>query len=202
MATSAQPLHACHCCGQIQYAPAESADQIVKCVRCSTKLHQPNVGRRSLRTTAALTIGAFILFWPAILLPILGIEKLGHYQQSSIIVGIVELFEKGNWFVGSIVLLFSVVFPLVKLLMLLELSFIGMLHRQHRALTYRVMEQLGKWSMLDVLLLALMVMSIKLGSLVEFHFGPAVLAFVFCVGLSIIASIHFDPHSIWESEDE
>ena len=97
-----------------------------------------------------------------------------------------------------VVLLFSIVFPLVKLAFLLELSFLGILHRKHRAVTYRIMEHAGKWSMMDVLLLALLVMLVKLGDLVSFHFGPAVIAFALCVAMSMIASISFDPHAIWE----
>jgi paraquat-inducible protein A len=59
---------------------------------------------------------------------------------------------------------------------------------------------MGRWSMMDVLLLAFLVMLVKLGSLVEFHFGPAVVAFVMCVGLSMLASLCFDPHAIWDEE--
>ena len=66
----------------------------------------------------------------------------------------------------------------------------------------RIMEHVGRWSMMDVLLLAFMVMLIKLGSLVEFHFGPAVLAFILCVSLSMLSSILFDPHAIWEDQTE
>ncbi len=107
----------------------------------------------------------------------------------------------GDWFVGIVVLLFSVVFPLIKILMLLELSWLSLVHQRHKALTYQIMEHAGKWSMMDVMLLAFMVMLVKLGNLVEFHFGPAVLAFVLCVAMSMIASISFNPHVIWE-EDE
>jgi paraquat-inducible protein A len=62
------------------------------------------------------------------------------------------------------------------------------------------MESVGKWSMMDVMLLAFLVMLVKLGSLVEFHLGPAVLAFVLCVAASMLASMYFDPHSIWEDD--
>ena len=54
--------------------------------------------------------------------------------------------------------------------------------------------------MMDVMLLAFLVMLVKLGNLVEFHFGPAVVAFVACVVMSMIASLCFDPHAIWEDE--
>lgn len=148
--------------------------------------------------TAAATIGALILYWPAILLPILKVEKLGHHSTSSILTGTIELIRHGSWFVGLIVLVFSIIFPLAKLLMLLELSVLGMLKQKHRALTYRLMESAGRWSMMDVLLLAFLVMMVKLGDIVEFHFGPAVIAFAGCVAMSMVASLMFDPHAIWE----
>jgi paraquat-inducible protein A len=157
-------------------------------------------GARAASRTAAAALGAFILFWPAVLLPILEIERLGHRHHSSVLVGAIELLWHGSWFVGLVVLLFSVVFPLTKIVLLLELSLLNLLHQRHKALTYRIMEHAGKWSMMDVMLLALLVMLVKLGSLVEFHFGPAVVAFVLCVAMSMWASMSFDPHSIWESQ--
>lgn len=112
--------------------------------------------------------------------------------------GTIDLLTHGSWFVGIVVLLFSVVFPLVKLLLLLELSLLGLLHRRHKAITYRVMEYAGKWSMMDVMLLAFLVMLVKLGDMVAIHFGPAVFAFTLCVAMSMVASMSFNPHAIWE----
>jgi paraquat-inducible protein A len=100
--------------------------------------------------------------------------------------------------VAVVVLLFSIVFPLAKITLLIELSWLEILHRRHKATTLRIMEHLGKWSMMDVMLLALLVMLVKLGNLVEFELGPAVVAFVGCVGMSLVASLCFDPHSIWD----
>lgn len=148
--------------------------------------------------TAAAAMAAFFLFWPAVLLPILEVERLGQTSTSSILGGTMELLHHGSWFVGLVVLLFSIVFPLTKIVLLLELSLLEMLHRRHKALTLRIIEHLGKWSMMDVMLLAFLVMLVKLGDLVEFHFGPAVVAFVLCVSMSMVASLLFDPHAIWE----
>ena len=150
--------------------------------------------------TAAAALGAFVLYWPAMLLPLIEIERLGHHHRSNLLAGTWELLSHGNLFVGIVVACFSIVFPLLKILLLLELSLLGLLHRRHKALTYRLMELAGKWSMMDVLLLAFLVMLVKLGSLVEFHLGPAVFAFVFCVAMSMLASLSFDPHFIWEDE--
>ncbi len=155
---------------------------------------------QSASRTAAAATAAFVLFWPAVLLPVLRIEQLGMESESSLLGGTLELFQHGNWFVGTVIFLFSIVFPLTKIVLLLELSLLAILHQRHKAFTLRVMEQLGKWSMMDVMLLAFLVMLVKLGDMVQFHFGPAVVAFVLCVAMSMIASLSFDPHTIWENE--
>ncbi len=156
---------------------------------------------RSSERCAAAALVALILFLPAIGLPILEINKLGHHHSSSILAGTLELIHEGAYFVGTIVLVFSVVFPLTKILLLLELSMLNLLHRRHKSTTLRWMETIGKWSMMDVMLLAFLVMLVKLGNLVEFHFGPAAIAFTLCVASSMVASMLFDPHAIWEDGD-
>lgn len=200
MASPLADLKACHCCGLIQHVPALAAKQVAACVRCGSTVSR--FDDTSASRTAALATAAFIMYWPAILLPILDIERLGRHHQSSLLMGTIELLREGSWFVGIVVLLFSIVFPLVKILLLLELSWLGILHRKHKALTYRIMENAGRWSMMDVMLLAFLVMLVKLGTLVEFHFGPAVWAFVLCVTLSMLASLSFNPHSIWGEDNE
>ena len=192
-------LRACHCCGLIHRLPHLDPGQSAACVRCYSTLQRHGGSTLSASRTAAAATGAFLLFWPAILLPILEVERLGHRNTSSLLIGTLDLLAHGEWFVGLVVLLFSIVFPLVKIGLLLELSLLGTVHRSHKAITYRVMEQAGKWSMMDVMLLAFLVMLVKLGSLVEFQIGPAALAFVLCVGMSMLASLLFDPHSIWEA---
>lgn len=193
-------LKACHCCGQIHRLPTMQSNQSASCSRCGAGIaSRPGL---SASRTAAAAAAALILYWPAILLPILRIEKFGQHYQSSLLWGTIDLLREGSWFVGGVVMLFSIVFPLVKILLLLELSLLGLLHSNHKARTYRVMEFAGKWSMMDVMLLAFMVMLVKLGSLVEFHFGPAVWAFVLCVAMSMLASICFDPHTIWDSQTQ
>jgi paraquat-inducible protein A len=171
------------------------------CTRCGSGFEKQGHSYKSANRTAAAAMAAFILYWPAVFLPILEVERLGYSSTSSIVSGTMEMLQHGHWFVGGIVFLFSVLFPIVKILLLLELSFFEMLHRHHKAMTLRLMELLGKWSMMDVMLLAFLVMLVKLGDFVEFHFGPAVIAFVLCVLMSMIASLSFDPHAIWENEE-
>ena len=203
MVNSCRHLEACHCCGQVQEIPnIDLSSKKLLCFRCETPFRPPVDAKKSASRTAAAALGAFCLFWPAILMPILEVEQLGNHSQSSILSGIIELFQHGSYFVGGVVFLFSILFPLTKIVVLFELSCLQVLKRQHKAFMLRLMEQLGKWSMMDVMLLAFLVMLVKLGDLVEFHFGPAIFAFVGCVSMSMLASICFDPHAIWGVQEE
>lgn len=190
----------CHCCGMIHELPELAPGRRAVCTRCQSPIVLPGCRRTSASRTAAAALAAFALFWPAILCPILQVEKLGIRQESSILGGIVDLLKHGSWFVGGVVLVFSIIFPLTKIVLLLELSLLEFLHKRHKARTLRIMEHVGKWSMMDVMLLAFLVMLAKLGNLVHFQLGPAVVAFVLCVAMSMVASLSFDPHAIWEDD--
>lgn len=192
-------LKACHCCGLVHQIPALQQNEQAVCGRCRSVVDaHSRSGNQSASRCLAASLGALVLYFPAILLPILSIEKLGHHHQASLLGGTFDLLWHGSWFVGIVVLVFSIIVPLVKILALIELSWISLTGRAHQAWTYRVVELAGRWSMMDVLLLALMVTLVKLGELVQFSLGPAVWAFVLCVGMSLIASAMFDPHAIWE----
>lgn len=194
-------LKACHCCGLVHRLPPLRPHDRAVCTRCETPISRPGCRKLTASRTAAAAFAALILFWPAILCPILIVEKLGHSHQSSLLGGTIELLRHGNWLVGGVVLLFSIVFPLTKIVLLLELSLLEFLQRRQKAFTLRVMEHAGRWSMMDVMLLAFLVMLVKLGNLVEFQFGPAVVAFILCVVMSMLASLMFDPHAIWEDDE-
>jgi paraquat-inducible protein A len=192
-------LKSCHCCGLIHQVPQLNLNERAQCTRCDSVIDQPKNRNRSQARTAAAAVAAMALFPAAVMLPILEIEQLGHHHQSSILGGIVELYKTGSFLVATVILLFSIVFPLFKILALVELSWLCLMRQRHRTWTYRLMEQIGKWSMMDVMLLALLVMLIKLSGIVQFHFGPALIAFVLCVTMSMISAICFDPHAIWET---
>lgn len=201
---SSNLMKACHCCGKVHrllpyQSDPDSKEKLIgyACTRCGTTIANPAKSQRASQRTAAAALAALLLFPAAIFLPILEIEKLGHRYHSSIVGGIIELYEQGSWFVATIIFVFSIVLPAMKLATLLELCWLKWLEHHHRAWAYRIIEFSGRWSMLDVMLLAFLVMLVKLSGLVEFHVGPAVIAFAGCVAMSMIASMTFDPHSIW-----
>jgi uncharacterized paraquat-inducible protein A len=174
-----------------------------RCARCRSVVRDP--AHRELsgsRTVAAATAG-LVLYPFAIGLPIMTIERFGHAHASSIWTGTWQLLAKGEWFVGLVVFGCSVVIPLLKLLGLLSITlFASTLSRRWRAATYRWIEWTGRWGMLDVLLIAVLVAWVKVGDLVDVTPGPATLTFTLVVLCSLVASAWFDPHAIWDEAAE
>jgi len=127
------------------------------------------------------------------------LERFGHARDASIWEGSVGLLGQGDWLVGGLVFACSVVIPLGKLAGLLLLARAHrLLALRQRAWTYRWIEWTGRYGMLDVLLIAVLVAWLKLGDWVEVQAGPAALAFTACVVLSLVATAAFDPHALWE----
>lgn len=156
---------------------------------------------RSTSRTAAIALAALILYPLAVGLPMLRVERFGHAHESSVIQGGVTLMTSGHVFVGAVVLLCSVVIPLTKLVALLLLSSgVMFLRDEHRARTYHVVEWTGRWGMLDVLLVAILVAVLKVGDWVEVSAGPAAWVFTCCVVLSLLATALFDPHALWRPQ--
>ncbi len=196
-----ESLRSCPHCGLIQVVPRIPKRMRACCARCEGTLREPTIARHSNSSTAAIATAALILYPLAVTLPMISITQFGHESQSSILAGISTLFGRGHLLIGSIVLICSLILPVIKLASLLLLSIGGsaMQHR-HRALTYRLIEYTGRWGMLDVLLVAILVAVLKLGDLVEVSAGPAALAFGLCVLLSLLAAAIYDPHQLWESQ--
>lgn len=190
----------CHACGLSQLTPDGAVGLRIVCARCGVKL-QLRAVRCSWHVFALpLVLSALILYPFGVGMPMLTISRLGHSSATSVLGGVEALFGGGHVVIGVVVLLCSVVFPLGKLLSMLLLLGGRRLNRHHRAFTYRLVEFTGRWGMLDVLLVALMVAVVKLGDFVEVKVGPAALAFASCVVLSLLASWSFDPHRIWKED--
>lgn len=205
---SPRRLLACHCCGQIQHAPTLRSHrvQVLRCARCHTRIAAPQHAPASLALPAALALAALILYPLAMALPVLEITKLGYSTQTTIWSGVIQLLTSGHLIIGIIVLLCSVVIPLAKILGIFILCLTAgreeLLHRRHQARTYRAIDWLGRWGMIDVLLVAILVAAVKLGDWVNVHPGPGIIAFAGVVILSLLASLTFDPQSIWSSHQD
>ena len=201
METVNQPV-ACMDCGLVQRLPdGEPARDVgvPHCARCGMPIHLL-AGTHSNRMALAFAVTALVLFFPSILLPMLTVEKVGVRGTTSLVSGVWHLFGEGDVVVGLVVLVFSILFPLVKLVLLLELGLFQVTGRERRAAAFRWMERIGKWGMLDVLVIALMVMLVKLGSLIQVRFEVGLYLFLLCVVFSLASSLSFDPLAIWKED--
>ena len=171
-----------------------------RCLRCGASLHQ----RRplSLQRSWALLIAAYALYLPANLLPIMETQSLFGVQSDTIMSGVAFLWHSGSWVLALIVFSASIVVPLLKLLSLTVLLVSVQRRRPGpalpRARLYRLLELIGRWSMLDVYVVAILVALVQAQSLATMAPGPGVLAFAAVVVLSMLATMAFDPRLIWD----
>lgn len=193
-------LRACHACGLVHTVGEVPPGHRAFCTRCNARIRTFPHPRAAARA-AAFALAALVLYPLALTLPILTLTELGHTRQTTIWSGMVSLLAGGQIVIGVVVLFCSVIAPLFKLGAIFALS-AGeiLLPSRHRAVTYRLVEMLGRWGMLDVVLIAVLVAAVKLGDLVEVTPGPGLLAFATVVVLSLLASAFFDPHGLWEDK--
>jgi paraquat-inducible protein A len=188
------PLIACDHCALVQQRPDVPPGAHAVCARCGTRLgawwHDP-------RLAAALSLCALVLFVPAILLPMMRVETLGNVHEASVVGGVSHMLAHGQLFIGLVILVFSLVLPPLKLLALLLVS-ARLLHAPGRARLYRWVELLGRWGMLDVLVVAVLIAFVKLGDAVQIQAGPGLFLFGACVLVSLLASTCLHPPSLWE----
>lgn len=170
-------------------------------MRCGTPLK--NVAPWRLHLTAVLSLAALAFYPAALLLPLIKVERLGHAHEDNLLAGVATLWAEGELLVGTVIFLFSIVLPPLKLMTLYILARnAAQVHHHHRALLYHLVEFLGRWGMLDVMLVALLVAFVKLGDLVSINAGAGLGAFTLMVLLSLLASCAFAPHLMWDQNSE
>jgi paraquat-inducible protein A len=173
-----------------------------RCGCCGAKLHMRKPD--SLRRTWAFVIAACILYLPANILPIMITSSFpGEEQHDTIMSGIIYFWVSGSWVVAAIIFIASFVVPLFKLavMMLLLISVRPRSRSQllQRTKLYRVVEVIGRWSMLDVFVVSLLTGLVQIHGFAEVHPGPGIAAFAAVVILTMLASMSFDPRLIWDA---
>ena len=190
-------LASCGTCGLLSRPAA--ADQLGQCPRCGSTLTKRH--HFSIQTTWALVIAAAILFVPANAFPVLVTTTFGTTEPSTILEGVVFLYQDGSWVLALIVLVASVVVPLGKLVALAYLMITvqaGSIRSNHdRTRLYRLVELIGRWSMLDVFVVAFITALVQLDPLMSVAPGIGVMYFMAVVVLTMVAAHSFDPRLIW-----
>ncbi len=190
--------HSCHLLCQSTRQPSQ-----MLCPRCGTRLHdrKPN----SIARTWALVLAAFIFYIPANVLPITTVISLGKAQSDTIMSGVIYFINTGMWPIALVIFLASIAVPLLKLLILIFLL-ISVQRKsrwrpQERTRLYRITEIIGRWSMVDIFVVTILVALVHLGGLATIHAGPGAIFFGAVVVITICAAISFDPRLIWDPEE-
>ena len=197
---AAMGLVSCRACGQLNRARAGAR---ARCARCGSELRSRKP-EATARTTALLA-AAYVLYLPANLLPILETASLGEASAGdTILSGVVKLWRDGWWPLAIVILVASIVIPLAKLIVLTYLVLAVRLRRSARRLgrtrLYRLVDLVGKWSMVDIYVGALLVSLVQFQPLAGVSPGPAAIAFGAVVVVTMFASLSFDPRLLWDDE--
>jgi paraquat-inducible protein A len=194
---------ACHTCALVCRPPAHAHGthpHEAWCPRCGSALHfrKPN----SLSRTWAFLIASIILYIPANVLPVMYTSSLFGAQKDTIMSGVVYLWVSGSWPLAVVVFTASVLVPLAKIAALAVLAATAQLHStwqpNQRTRLYRIVELVGRWSMLDIYVIAILVALVQLKAVATISAGPAAIAFAGVVVLTMLAAMSFDARAIWD----
>ena len=186
----------CHGCGKACELQGHGAD----CDRCGAPLHplKPD----ALNRTWAYLLAALVLYIPANLLPVMNTSMLGSGADSTIIGGVLEFAEAGAWDIASIIFIASIGVPAIKfgalLLLLITCQKRSAWACRERSRLFRLIELVGYWSMLDVLVVALVAALVKFEALADIEPRAGILFFGMVVVLTMLAAMSFEPRLIWQ----
>jgi paraquat-inducible protein A len=153
-----------------------------------------------------LIIAAVVFYFPANIFPITVTSALGHEQADTILSGVIYFFFSGSWHIALVIFVASVVVPLMKLITLIYLL-ISVQKKstwkpEDRTRLYRITEAVGRWSMVDIYVVTILVSLVQLGPLANIVAGPAAIYFSGVVVITMIAAESFDPRLIWDAMEE
>ena len=186
----------CDTCGLVSRAAPG-----VRCSRCGFRLRVRKPG--SVERTWAFGIAAAVLYIPANLYPVLTVVRLGAGQPSTILGGVKELLELQMWPLAALVFFASVAVPVLKLLglavLLISTHCRSAWALHDRTVLYRVVDAIGRWSMIDIFMESILVALVQFGQLASVYPGPGAIAFAGVVILTMLAARSFDPRLMWDS---
>ena len=181
-----------------------SLDTETHCADCGSAIHMRKP--KSLERTIALLITAIILYIPANIFPIMMTESLKGSSAKSIMGGVILFMEHGDYFIAAVIFIASVIIPLVKMMALSWLCLCAVSARWSQPLRntqlFRMVEVLGRWSMVDVFVVAILVGLVQFDNILTITPGTAALSFAGVVAVSMLAAMAFDTRLIWDTWDK
>ncbi len=187
---------ACRQCGQVHPLRAQI------CKRCDGRLQSRDT--ESLQRVWAWLIAGMIAYIPANVYPMLLTSTLVERSESTIMGGVVELFEHGSWGIATIVFVASVMIPVGKFIAIMYLAISVQRHsasnRHERHKAYEVVEFIGRWSMIDVFVVAILSALVQLDTIATINPGIAAVSFALSVIFTMLSAQAFDSRLIWDAD--
>ena len=193
-------LMVCHECHKVVEKDAGNAS--TACPRCGSSIHPRKPD--SVMKSWALVITSLILLFPANLLPIMKVDYMGAAEYSTIMDGIIYFFKDGSYGIGFVILVASVLVPVFKIIgimmILLSIHFNIESFLEHKTLMFRFIKFIGRWSMLDIFVIALLTGLVDFGFLSTIAAAPAAPFFCGVVISTMLAAEVFDTRLIWDTK--
>ncbi|MCJ8168762.1 paraquat-inducible protein A [Atopomonas sediminilitoris] len=190
----------CHAVNRMDPTQSEAGQT---CVRCHAAVYprSPN----SLMRTWALLLTAAMLFIPANMLPIMVVSSFGKDSGDTILSGVIALIHYDMVPIALVVFIASILVPTFKLvgmgLLLYSIQRHQPLSARQRGYMFRFIEWIGRWSMLDIFVIAILVSLVSFGSIAQITAGPGAIAFALVVITTMLAATTFDPRLIWDNTE-
>lgn len=170
------------------------------CTRCKHKVTRRI--KNSLQVSLALVLCAILLYIPAMVYPIMEVTKLGVQIESTILEGVISFLNMESYFIAIVIFTASVAIPMIKLVGLLFI-FISLkinikMENKTKNLIFKFIEAIGKWSMIDIYVVAILASIVQLDEIFNIKGGIAATSFALMVILTMIAANRFDTRIIWD----
>ena len=189
-------LVACRRCGRVH--PIE----LTTCTRCDSRLQSRETN--SLQRVWALLIAGMIAYLPANIYPMLRTQTLFSSSEDTIIGGVIDLLHYGNYGIAVVIFVASVLIPIGKFIAIAYLAISvqqrSSLHQHQKHKLYEVVEFIGRWSMIDVFVVAILSALVQLGGLATINPGIAAVSFALSVVFTMLAAQSFDSRMIWDTD--
>lgn len=185
----------CHTCGRI------NSIEEAYCLRCHTPLHSRK--KNSVQRCLAFSLASIIAYIPANIWPIMIVTNLGRNEESTILAGVATFWQMKAYPVAITIFIASVMIPALKLLALGWLCALSSgwvnTNPRHATRIFWLTELVGRWSMVDVFVVAILVALVQLGNIISITPGTAAVSFGLMVILTMLAALSFEPRVIWDN---
>jgi paraquat-inducible protein A len=198
-------LASCHHCHQlVRISMPIPQGHTPLCPRCGSVVHLRTP--QAVQKTWALLLASVIFYIPANLLPMMHVQTFAGTQSDTIMSGVIYFMHSGAYLIGAVIFIASIFVPIAKILILAYLLITVQRGKQgdriRRLKLYRFTEIVGRWSMVDVFVVSIMIALVNFGPLTRIEAGAGAVFFLLVVLLTMLAAMSFDPRLIWDRPKE